>query len=206
MEIATELGEGGAGRVWLSVRTPPNVLLRQGPGPLPGDVIGTWLWHLPTRLADRIARFGRRMDVGDLTDYGLPVPETGVFADVRGREKVPAIIDKEVIEAIKSRRIEVVGAVEALDEKGVELTDGTRIEPHVVICATGYRTGLEPLVGHLGVLEDGGLPKAIGATPAAEGLWFIGYLIRPAGLRYMGKEARRVAKTIARNETDRRHV
>jgi hypothetical protein len=38
----------------------------------------------------------------------------------------------------------------------------------------------------------------IGTRPAAEGLRFIGYLPRPGGLGYMGKEARRAAKAIRR--------
>jgi cation diffusion facilitator CzcD-associated flavoprotein CzcO len=198
MEIAHELAEGGAARVWLAVRTPPNIFLRQGPGPVPGDLIGTWLWHLPTRVADRIARFARRMDLGDLTEYGLPAPERGVFTDVRGRGKVPAIVDAEVIEAIRDGRIEVVAAVESLDSSGVELADGTRVEPKSVICATGYRRELEPLLGHLGVLGKRDMPTAIGPRPAAEGLRFIGYVPRPGGLGYMGKEARRAARAIRR--------
>ena len=87
------------------------------------------LWHLPTRMGDRIARFGARMDFGDLTEYGLPRPETGVFTDVRTRGKVPAIVDTEVIEAIKEGRIDVVAAVASLDSGGVDMADGTRIEP-----------------------------------------------------------------------------
>ena len=38
---------------------------------------------------------------------------------------------------------------------GVELGDGSLIEPDVVIAATGYRRTVQSLVGHLGVLEDG---------------------------------------------------
>ncbi len=204
MEIAHELAEGGAAKVWLAVRTPPNILLRQGPGTVPGDLIGTWLWHLPTRVADRIARFARRMDLGDMTEYGLPVPEQGVFTDVRRRGKVPAIVDADVIEAIKDGRIEVVAAVESLSSSAVELADGTRVEPESVICATGYRRELEPLLGHLGVLGEHGMPKAIGPRPAAEGLRFIGYLQRPGGLGYMGKEARRAARAIRRELRGRR--
>ena len=40
MEIAYDLAQGGATKVWLSARTPPNILMRTGPGGLPGDVIG----------------------------------------------------------------------------------------------------------------------------------------------------------------------
>ncbi len=34
------------------------------------------------------------------------------------------------------------------------LADGTRVDVDAVVAATGFRTGLEPLVGHLGVLDD----------------------------------------------------
>ena len=198
MEIAHEIAEGGAAKVWLGVRTPPNILLRQGPGGLPGDAIATVLWHLPTPIADRIARFASRMDVGDLSEHGLTQPETGVFTDVRSRGKVPAIVDHEVIDAIKEGQIEVVAAVESLDPTGVQLADGARIEPESVICATGYGRELEPLVGHLGVLGERGLPKVIGARPVTAGMRFIGYLQRPGAIGYMGKEARRAAGAIAR--------
>ena len=51
-----------------------------------------------------------------------------------------------MIEAIKERRIEIVAGVEGMDETGVALADGSRIEPDSVIAATGYGPG-EPLVG-----------------------------------------------------------
>jgi cation diffusion facilitator CzcD-associated flavoprotein CzcO len=70
MEIAHDLAEGGAGRVWLSARTPPNIVLREGPGGTPGDVIATALLHVPVRIGDAVARFARRMGVGDLSEYG----------------------------------------------------------------------------------------------------------------------------------------
>ena len=198
MEIANELVEGGASEVRLAVRTPPHILLREGPGPLPGDLIAVILWHLPTKVADRIARFASRMDIGDLSDHGLRAPEEGLFSRAKAEGKAPAIVDPRVVEAIESGRIEVVTAVESLDSSGVSLADGRRIEADAVICATGYRRGLEPLVGHLDVLDEHGVPKAIGPRPAAEGLRFIGYVPRPGGLGYMGKEAKRAARAIAR--------
>jgi hypothetical protein len=198
MEIANELAKRGAAQVWLAVRTPPNIMLRQGPGPVPGDLIATWLWHLPTALADRIARFASRMDVGDLSEYGLPRPETGVFAAVRKQGKVPAIVDADVIDSIKEGRIGVLGAVSSLGPSWVELAGEKRIEPDAVICATGYERSLEPLVGHLDVLGERGMPKVLAPEPAASGLRFVGYVPRPGGIGYMGKEARRSARAIAR--------
>jgi cation diffusion facilitator CzcD-associated flavoprotein CzcO len=198
MEIAYDLAQGGAKKVWLSARTPPNILTRQGPGGLPGDLMGTALLHAPARVGDAVARFGRRMDLGDLSEYGLPVPEEGVFSRLRRLGVAPAIVDQEMIEAIKARQIEIVRGVESLDADRARLADGAQVEPDVIICATGYRRSLEPLVGHLGVLDGTGLPRARGEQAAADGLRFIGYVPRPGAIGYMGKEAKRAAKAISR--------
>lgn len=198
MEIAYELAEGGAARVWLAVRTPPNILLRRGPLGIPGDLIGRLLLRLPSRIGDTLSRKGREARLGDLEPYGLPVPEEGVISRLRRLEVAPAIVDEEVIDAIREGRIEIVAAVESLDETGVILADGGRVEPDDVICATGYQRGLEPLVGHLDVLDEDGTPTARHGRPAAPGLRFIGFVPRPGGLGYMGKEARRAAKAIRR--------
>lgn len=198
MEIAYDVAAGGAAKVWLSARTPPNIVLRQGPGPVPGDLVAVILMRAPVRFADAFARFGRRMDLGDLSAYGLPVPEEGVFARLRRLGVAPAIVDHEVIEAVKTGRIEVVPGVESLDREGVTLAGGGRVEPDAVICATGYRRHLEPLVGHLDVLDERGVPRAVAPTPAAPGLRFLGYVPRPGGLGYTGKQARHAARAITR--------
>src|SRR5215218_6716025 len=176
MEIAYDLAEGGASKVWLSARTPPNILLRTGPGGLPGDVIGVTLLRVPPRISDPVARFGRKQDLGDLTEYGLPIPAEGVFTRLRRTGQAPAIVDVEVIDAIKDDRIEVVRGVASLDETDVELADGARVEPDVVICATGYSRVLEQLVGHLGVLDEHGMPRSLAEKAPAPGLRFIGYV------------------------------
>lgn len=103
-----------------------------------------------------------------------------------------------MIEAIKDGRIEVVAAVEAFDAEGIELADGELIEPDAMISATGFRRALEPLVGDLDVLDEDGVPRVRGGEPAAEGLFFIGYVPRPGGIGSMAKEAKRAAKSIAR--------
>ena len=199
MEIAHELAENGAAKVWLAVRTPPNILLRQGPGPVPGDLIATWLWHLPTRLADRIARFASRMDVGDLTEYGIArrrARRVRRRADPRqgARDRRRRGDRGDQGRSDRGRRAPSITRLRV----GSRLADEMRLEPQSVICATGYRRALEPLVGHLGVLGERGLPRRIGPDPAAEGMRFIGYLPRPGGLGYMAKEAKRAARAIVR--------
>jgi len=192
MEIAYDLATGGAGRVRLAVRTSPNILLRSAVGPIVARVV----LKLGTERADKIMRAAQRRTVGDLTPYGLPIPEEGMASRLARLGVAPAIIDKETIQAIKDRRFDVVAAPERFDGNGVVLADGSRIEPDAVIAATGYRTALEPMVGHLGVLDERGNPR-VRIAEAAPGLRFIGYLPRPGQIGRMGQEAAAAADGIA---------
>ena len=155
------------------------------------------LHHLPPRWSDAIARFAARRTIGDLSAYGLPMPEEGVFSRLRRLGVAPTIVDPEVIEAIREYRIEIVAGVQELDVEIVQLADGTRHAPDAVICATGYGTGLEPVVGHLGVLDEKGSPRVLDGE-AAPGLRFVGYITRPAQLGHLGGEAHKAARAIAR--------
>lgn len=198
LELAFDLATGGAGKVWLAVRTPPNIMLREGPLGLPGDVIAIPLHNSPIRIADAIARFGRRLAIGDLSEFGLPAPAEGIFARSERLGVAPAIVDREVITAIRDRAFEVVGAVDSLTNDTVHLVDGSIIRPDVLVCATGFRRGLAKLVGHLGVLDDQGRPTSTGKVPAAPGLRFIGFVPRAAQIGYAAKQARHAAKAIAK--------
>jgi hypothetical protein len=86
----------------------------------------------------------------------------------------------------------------------VRLDDGGLVEQDAVICATGYRRGLDQLVGHLDVLADRGLPKAVGSHPAAPGLRIIGYVPRPGEPGYMAKEAKGAANELGKTAAIRR--
>ena len=101
-------------------------------------------------MGDAIGRRARRANLGDLSEFGLPIPEEGVFARVNRLEQVPSLVDMDVIDAIKDRSIELVATVESFDRDKVILVDGSRLDPHAVMLATGYLRGLEPLVGNLG--------------------------------------------------------
>ena len=54
MEIAYDLAEGGAAKVWLSVRTPPNIVLRDRPGWAPGRLHRGRAAALPGALRRRV--------------------------------------------------------------------------------------------------------------------------------------------------------
>ncbi|TAM67873.1 NAD(P)/FAD-dependent oxidoreductase [Mycobacterium sp.] len=197
MEIAYDVATGGAASVWMAVRTPPNIMLCSGPGGLPGDVIATPLYHLPQRVADGLARLARLRAIGDLTEFGLPIPHDGPFSRAARLGVAPALVDIAVIDAVKDGDIEVVKPPQSFDAGAVSLLGGRRLHPDVVVCATGYRRGLESLVGHLEVLDERGVPRCPRGESVAEGLRFLGFLPRPSQLGYSCKRARRIANEIA---------
>ncbi len=197
MEIVYDLAVGGAKTAWLAVRTPPNIMLRTLPGGVPSDYLATPMFDAPSWFADPLARLGGRLTVGDLSAFGLPTPTEGVFARGKRQGRAPVIVDREVIDAIRAHVFEVVPTVARFDEDGVTLVDGGRLRPDVVICATGYRRGLEPMLGHLGVLDADGNPRTQGSRASAPGLRFLGFQSRPGLIGRVAREARGLARCIA---------
>ncbi|MEA2433646.1 MAG: putative flavoprotein involved in transport [Actinomycetota bacterium] len=196
-EIAVDLVESGARNVWLSVRSGPNILRRDVLG-LPTNALGVVLRKLPPRFVDWITRQTAKLTVGDLTRYGLPAPKNGLMTAV-SEERIP-ILDVGLIGLLKKGRVQVVAPIERFDEGGVVLRDGKRLEPHAVVAATGFGRGLDPLLGHLNVLNDRGNPTVHGAQthPHAPNLYFTGYTNPISGMfRELGIDAKRIAKVIA---------
>ncbi|MFE9774016.1 flavin-containing monooxygenase [Streptomyces sp. NPDC005931] len=198
-EIAVDLVEGGAARVRLSVRTTPHVVRRSTLG-WASQYSGVLCRRLPVGLVDLLARMQARALMPDLSAHGLPRPDTGLYS--RARAGAVPVLDVGLVDAVRGGRVEVVAAVEAFEDGKVVLADGTRVEPDVVVAATGYVRALEGLVGHLGVLDDRGRPVAHGGrTPReAPGLYFTGFTTPLSGnLRELALDARRIAKAVARD-------
>ncbi len=197
-EIATDLTEHGAGPVWIAVRTVPHILRRSFLG-MSAQQNGIMIRHLPARLVDRVAALQTRLQMPDLSAHGLPRPTTGLYSRVK-QGSIP-IQDVGIVESIRSGAVRPVAAIASVDGAEVHLTDGTALTPDVILLATGYRQGLEPLVGHLGVLDERGLPVVHGAVSPAgrRGLWFTGFTNPISGMfRELAIDARRIAKAIAR--------
>jgi hypothetical protein len=198
-EIAADLAEGGAERVWLAVRTPPNVVPRQL-GPIPITLLAISMDFSPAWLADPINRLLQRVFVGDLTQYGLPAPRLGVVSQMRATGVTPTI-DVGLIAALRAGRVTPVAALTRFDGDVAVLADGTRVSPRAVIAATGYTTGLAPMVGHLGVLDERGRPLVNGRrTPrGVPGLRFVGLSTPLKGLLLqINLDARAAARAVAR--------
>jgi hypothetical protein len=142
-----------------------------------------------------VARLVRRWTVGDLAPWGLTVPREGPLTHTKRTGRTPTIVDAAVIEAIRARRFEIVADVSSVTADGVQLTDGTTLQPDAIIAATGFGTGLEPIAGHLGVLDDRGMPLASGGPAVAPALRFTGYV---PNIRNLDREARNVAEQVSR--------
>lgn len=194
-EIATLLLRGGAGRVRVACRTPPNLITRKVLG-TSVNVSGIVLNHVPIPVADEITWRLQRILFGNLEPYGIPRSPYGLATTVFKRQQTP-VYDAGFVRLLKSGEIKIVPAVVGFDGSDVLLADGTRIQPEAVIAATGYLRGLEPLVGYLGVLDENGIPLVSGGKehPSAPGLFFNGFRANLSGqLRLMRPDARAIAK------------
>jgi putative flavoprotein involved in K+ transport len=195
-EIALDLLAVGA-TVSLSVRTPPNIVRREAFG-VPSQVFGIALKRAPGAVMDPLAALMRRVSVPDLRDVGLPATRDP-YSQFRRTGTVP-ILDTGIVDALRTGRVKVVPATKSVDGSRICLADGSSLEPDAVIAAVGYTTGLEPVVGHLGVLDERGVPLVHGAAehPTAPGLHFVGIKAELSGLlREIGIEARAVGRTLA---------
>jgi putative flavoprotein involved in K+ transport len=195
-EIAHDLVDGGAKRSRLSVRTPPQIVRRATAG-IPAQLIGMAIKHVPPHWVDPISKTQRRLSIPDLTPQGLPRPEQGIRTSFIATGTTP-ILDVGIVDAVRRGRVEIVAAVESFAGADVVLADGARVQPDAVIAATGFRAGLDELVGHLDVLTPRGLPTKTDGEPALPGLWFVGFTPTLGGqLREGSIAARKVAAGLA---------
>ncbi len=199
-EIATELG--GVAEVSLSVRRPPNIVRRDIAG-LPSQAFGIALRRVPEPAVNVLTNALRRISLPDLTGYGLPGPSGRGFSQYLQTRTVP-ILDHGFVAAVQSGRIVVVPQVVSIDGADVRLADGRSIQPDAIIAGTGFGSGLGPLIGEFGVLDERGRPLIGGGrtAPTAPGLYLVGLTVVLSGvLREVGLQAREVGRAIARDRS-----
>ena len=200
-EIAADLA--GAGKqVWLAIRTAPNIVRREVLG-VASQVLVLSVSPFPTSVGDRISKLLQKLTVGDLSRFGLPAAPRGVFTQ-QLRDDVTPTIDVGLIDVVRAGKVHVVPSVESLEGETVTLANGEVLRPDVVVVATGYRRGLEPLFGHLGVVSPGGRPtiNAAEQSPGLDGLYFLGYSNPLTGnIRQVGIDARAIARRVGKRDT-----
>ncbi|MFC5331618.1 flavin-containing monooxygenase [Mycobacterium branderi] len=195
-DIAVQLATAGARRIWLAIRTPPH-LVRRAIGPVPSDIFLELFARVPARLVDPVIGRLNRLMWKDLAACGFGRPPLGLKATVETRGRIPTLAD-ELVDTVRAGHVAVVAAVKAIESDRVILTDGTSVTPQTIIAATGFRTDLHGLVGHLGVLDERGNPRGGFASHLADGMFAIGYGIPPNGpLRAIRLAATPLASQVA---------
>ncbi|HEY9038762.1 MAG TPA: NAD(P)/FAD-dependent oxidoreductase [Roseovarius sp.] len=169
----------------LARHDPAEVLVsvRHGAAVVPTRIFGLPLHRLarifaalPAAVVDPAFRMTQRLFLGNLARYGLKSHPDGGGTRLL-RDGVAFAIDDGLVAALKAGQLRCLPHVERFDETHVHFAGGASCAPDVVIAATGYRTGLEPLLGHLDVLDRSGQPRhPMGERdPASPGLWFTGF-------------------------------
>jgi cation diffusion facilitator CzcD-associated flavoprotein CzcO len=188
------------GPLWLSARSGPTILPKRI-AKVAVHKVSPLTAALPLKLADFTVAATQRLVFGDMTKFGLPKPPSGGVSRL-ATDYTAIAADDGAMAAIRKGRIKMVPGVSEFTADGVVLADGRTIKPDVVIAATGYRTGLETMVGKLGVLDRNGTPLFNGpqAVPGWPGLWFTG--MRPSLLgcfRNAVIQGEGIARAIARS-------
>lgn len=185
-EIAADLA--GTSRVLLSARTPP-ALFPRALGPVPTQLGAFSLPLVPSRVGDLALAATRQVWRRRDAALGLHGPAGPVSAARRGQLPV---LDAGLRAAVHAGRVQILAAVDRLDGDCVLLADGSRVRADVLLAATGWRPGLEPLVGHLGILDGRGLPRDLPA-----GLHAVGFATPLTGsIHAAGFEAAAVVTSI----------
>jgi hypothetical protein len=196
IDIAAHLVDAGVARLWLSVRTPPNIVPAEIHR-VPLQAVALAARPLPERLRDAFAQLASLYAFGDLRRFGLPTPADGPYRRLR-TTGVTIAVDQGFVAGLKAGRVHAVAEIDHLDGIDVVLSDGTRLQPDTLVAATGYRTGLQTMVEHLGIVDDRGFPRLPRhRTSPVPGMHFIGF--HPAiegNLRQHPIEARRIARDI----------
>ena len=204
-ELALDLLEHGA-TPFISVRGPVNIVKRDTFG-RPTQPIAIFLSQFPNWFCDLMARLSQRLNVGDVSAYGLGKPTHSPTYDTR-RGKTP-VIDIGTLDQIKAGKITVLPGIKSINRDGgpskiVTFTDGRELPFDAIILATGYRPGLTNVLGDelaAKLLNERGFPKGLWDTePDLRGLYFLGYTTPLTGVLYnLNKDSAQIARSIIEN-------
>jgi hypothetical protein len=150
-DIAVEAAEQAA-RCWHATRRGYWVVPRYLFG-RPTDQLGARLaaWRLPLRVRQWLHRRALRVVVGDLTRLGLPAPDHRPY-------DIHPVVNSRLVDEVRHGRVVPVPDVTRFDGRSVQLADGRRIEPDLVIMATGFLPRFDFLAPGLLDSDESGRP------------------------------------------------
>ncbi|MEL6671726.1 MAG: NAD(P)/FAD-dependent oxidoreductase [Bacteroidota bacterium] len=172
-EVALDLCKHGV-ETWISVRSPISIVPRDING-RPVQVTAKTLEKFPFGLGDWLGTQIRKVVIGDLTKYGVPMSKLHPVQQLRETGKTP-VIDLGTVAKIKSGEIKILPNFERFYEQGVVLEDGTQHAFDQVLLCTGYRAQLQDFVPQIDeMLDQYGVPSQPVGTGVHRGLYFVGY-------------------------------
>ncbi|QHV94881.1 flavin-containing monooxygenase [Spirosoma endbachense] len=201
-ELALDLLEHGA-KPFISVRRPINIIRRDVFG-RPAQPIAIFLSKFPRWFADFLAGLAQKINVGDVSAYGLGKPAHPPSYDTR-RGIIP-VIDIGTLDQIKAGNITVVPGIERVNAKTVTFSDKRELPFDAIILATGYRPGVTAFLDTTltaRILNDRGYPKQLWFNDKdLQGLYFLGYTTPLTGVIYnLNIDSDRIVKHIVENNS-----
>ena len=196
-EIAIDLWEQGANPV-MAVRSPVNIVPRDVFG-IPVLRLSALLSPLPPRIADTLSGPLMKALIGNISKLGLKRMPYGPLEAIR-RDGNPPVLDIGTIRLIRQGHIKVCPGIDHIAGNTVSFTDGSRQSFDSIIAAIGYYRDYDQFL-HVDParFDDLKYPAARQRFFGADGLYFCGYWINPAGqFRSIASDARRIAKHLAK--------
>ena len=172
-ELALDLSEHNIDTT-ISVRSPITMVPRDVNG-RPVQLTAKKLAKIPFGIGDWLGTQIRKVIIGDLSKYGVPMSKVHPVVQLRETGKTP-VIDLGTAKQIKAGKIKVVRDIDFFTKKGVVFKSGEELEFDSVILATGYRAQLNDFLENVdGLLDKYHLPKSPIGEGQHKGLYFVGF-------------------------------
>lgn len=171
MDIAVETSRVSK-MTYLAVRRGFHIIPKYVLGrPLDQPLLPIWF---PTPLLKRFVALGLNLQVGKLTNYGLPKPDHHVL-------HAHPTISSDILTRISHGRVQVKPNIRELDGDGVIFVDGSRKQIDCIIYATGYKVTFPFFQPETVAVNNNDLPLFHHIFhPKHRDLFFIG-LLQPLG-------------------------
>ena len=172
-ELALDLSEHDVD-VTLAVRSPITIVPRDVNG-RPVQLTAQTLAKIPFGIGDWLGTQIRKVIIGDLTKYGVPLSKQHPVVQLRETGKTP-VIDLGTVKQIKAGKIKIVGKIKRFYEEGVILENGEERPFDAILLATGYRAKIEDFLENVnGLLDRYQVPNKVIGEGEHQGLYFIGF-------------------------------
>jgi len=117
--------------VSISMRSPQYIIPKFFLGK-PTDSFNRQLMYLPEFIAGPLRRLTLKIQIGKYRDYGLPEPDYPIIKD-------HPTLNSELLYRIRHGKVKPRAGIQAIEDKTITFSDGSKGEFDVIIAATGYK-------------------------------------------------------------------